>query len=264
MMLFDSHAHLTFEKMNGLEAIRRAESAGVGAIMDIAVSQASLEKSFLLDEHGTSLALYHAAATTPHDVTGPDDPFFPMVEAAVKEHRLTAIGETGLDFFHAAHTKAYQETTFLRYAQLAVDTRRPLIIHCREAFSTLIPILRSFGSALRGVIHCFTGTKEEAAALIDMGWPLSISGIITFPKSEQLREVVRWLPLDRMLIETDAPFLAPGPQRGKTNEPSFIVHTAEAIALIKGTTFEAICEATFSNASFLFTRDSAREDLPLP
>jgi TatD DNase family protein len=252
--LFDSHAHLTFEKMRGTEAIQHAVDAGVMAIMDIAVNANSLEKSFQLDEHITPLTLYHAAATTPHDVTGPDDPFFSIVEKAVHERRLSAIGETGLDFFHAAQTKNFQETVFLRYAQLAVDTKRPLIIHCRDAFSVLIPILRSFGSPLRGIIHCFTGTKEEAATLLDMGWSLSISGIVTFPKSESLREVVRFLPLDRMLIETDAPYLAPGPKRGQTNEPAFIVHTAETIALIKGTTFEAVCEATFSNAQELFVR----------
>ena len=250
--LFDSHAHLTFEKMDGAEAMQRAVGAGVMAIMDIAVNEASLEKSFQLSSHAAPLALYHAAATTPHDATSSDDPFFSVVEAAIRDGRLAAIGETGLDFFHASETKAIQEVLFLRYAQLAIDTKKPLIIHCREAFSALIPILKSFGSELRGVIHCFTGTKEEAIILLDMGWPLSISGIVTFPKSESLREIVRFLPLDRMLIETDAPFLAPGPKRGQTNEPSFIVHTAEVIAQIKGTTLESICEETFLNAQRLF------------
>jgi|AMWB02.1.fsa_nt_gi TatD DNase family protein len=250
--LFDSHAHLTFETINGVEAIQRAVAAGVMAIMDIAVNHESLEKSFQLDSHNTPLTLYHAAATTPHDVTGPDDPFFDIVERAVRDHRLAAIGETGLDFFHATQTKEFQETVFLRYAQLAVDTQKPLIIHCREAFPVLIPLLKSFGPALRGVIHCFTGTKEEAATLLDMGWPLSISGIVTFSKSEALREVVRFVPLDALLIETDAPYLAPGPKRGQINEPSFIVHTAETIALIKGTTLERVCEKTFSNALKLF------------
>ena len=255
--LFDSHAHLTFEKMNGLEAIARAVCAGVVAIMDVAVNQSSLEKSFALDQHSAPLTLYHAASTTPHDVTGSDDPFFSVVEKAVRDHRLAAIGETGLDFFHATQTKEFQEAVFLRYAQLAVETHRPLIIHCREAFSTLTPILRSFGPDLRGVIHCFTGTKEEAQALLDMGWFLSISGIVTFPKSGQLQDVVRFLPLDRMLIETDSPFLAPGPKRGQINEPSFIVHTAETVAILKGTTRESICEATFSNARFLFSAQAS-------
>ena len=250
--LFDSHAHLSFDKINGFEAIQRAVASGVMAIMDIAVSHASLEKSFQLDNHNTSLRLYHAAATTPHDVTGPDDPFFAIVEQAVKNHRLSAIGETGLDFFHATKTRDFQEIVFQRYAQLAVDTQKPLIIHCRDAFSVLTPLLRNFGPALRGVIHCFTGTKEEAKTLLDMGWSLSISGIVTFSNSEALREVVRFVPLDSLLIETDAPYLAPGPKRGQTNEPSFIVHTAETIALIKGTTFEHICDATFSNALKLF------------
>jgi TatD DNase family protein len=116
----------------------------------------------------------------------------------------------------------------------------------------LLPLLRSFGPALRGVIQCFTGTKEEAKALLDMGWPLSISGIVTFSKSEALREVVLFVPRDSLLIETDSPYLAPGPKRGQTNEPSFIVYTAETIALIKGTTLECVCETTFSNALKLF------------
>ena len=252
--------------MDGFEAIQHAVDAGVMAIMDIAVNAASMEKSFSLDSHTTPLTLYHAAATTPHDVAQGEDPFFPIVEQAVKEHRLAAIGETGLDFFHVAHTKNFQEIVFLRYAQLAVDTNKPLIIHCREAFSVLIPILRSFGSSLRGVIHCFTGTKEEATSLLDLGWPLSISGIVTFPKSEALREVVRFVPLDQMLIETDAPYLAPQPKRGQVNEPAFITHTAESIALIKGITFEAVCEATFANAQKLFSVPPSDKSVhsPLP
>ena len=250
--LFDSHAHLTFEKMDGIGAIHRAVEAGIMAIMDVAVDEPSLEKSFTLDSSAAPLALYHAAATTPHDATSPDDPFFLIVEAAVRDGRLSAIGETGLDFFHAPETKAVQEALFLRYAQLAVDTKKPLIIHCREAFSALIPLLKGFGSSLRGVIHCFTGTKEEAKALLELGWPISISGIATFPKSEALREIVRFLPLDQMLIETDAPFLAPAPKRGQTNEPSFLIHTAEIVAQIKEKPLESICEQTFLNAQGLF------------
>lgn len=253
VQLFDSHAHLTYDALFHPEVLMRAVQSSVTSILNIAVDEKSFERGFQLHQYAPpSLSLYHAAATTPHELTGPDDPFFSTVALAVQQKKLTAIGETGLDFYRNPSEKSHQEAVFLRYAQLAVDAHLPLIIHCRQAFDTLFPILRTFGPSLKGVIHCFTGTKEEAKTLLDLGWPLSISGIVTFSKSESLQEIVRFLPIDRMLVETDAPYLAPGPKRGQTNEPAFLTHTVEAVASIKGVSFEEVAHTTFANATDLF------------
>jgi TatD DNase family protein len=253
--LFDSHAHLTFEQFSEeerKEVLQRALSAGITSIMNIATTLPQLEAGWELQKISGDVSLYCAASTTPHDTTGIDDPFFAIVGDAARTGRIAAIGETGLDFFHRTEYKAEQRTVFVRYAQLAQETSLPLIVHCREAFPELFDILRDFGTSVRGVLHCFTGTKDEAKVLLDLGWYISLSGIVTFPKSEPLREVARFLPLDRLLIETDSPFLAPQPQRGHRNEPAFMRYTAEAVAALKGTSFEEIATITSRNAKELF------------
>lgn len=253
--LFDSHAHLTFEQFpeeDRGEVLNRALSAGVVSIMNVATDKPSLEAGWLLQKQNEIPSIYCAAATTPHDVSGIDDDFFSYVKDAAQNHRLSAIGETGFDFFHKPESKEHQEVVFLRYALLAQETSLPLIVHCREAFSTLLPILCDFGASVQGVLHCFTGTKDDAKALLDLGWYISLSGIVTFPKSESLREVARFLPNDRFLIETDSPYLAPQPRRGQRNEPAYLRHTVETIAALRQTSYEAIAHDSFANACALF------------
>jgi TatD DNase family protein len=253
--LFDSHAHLTFEQFSEeerQEVLKRAYAAGVVSIMNIATDLPSLEAGWALQINAQPIALYCAAATTPHDVTGPDDPFFATVSTAAREKRLSAIGETGFEFFHNKEHAHHQETVFLRYALLAKETKLPLIIHCRDGFSPFLEIVRDLGSEVRGVLHCFTGTKENAKALLDLGWYISISGIVTFAKSESLREIARFLPEDRLLVETDSPYLAPHPHRGHRNEPAYLQYTVETIAALKNTSFEQIAKASYANAQALF------------
>ena len=158
--LFDSHAHLTFESSFDIEVIKRARDAGVTEIMNIAVDAPSLEKSFELAQQAPFLSLYHAAATTPHDLDGTDDSFFIVVQEAAKNGLLSAIGETGFDAFHRPHGGADQKVVFLRYANLALETGLPLIVHCRDAFDHLLRILREV--PVKGVLHCFTGTEEDS------------------------------------------------------------------------------------------------------
>ena len=254
-LLFDSHAHLShkpFSEEECEEMLCRAASAGVSSIMNVATDQASLEAGLKIQHNAAGLSIYCAASTTPHDVTGADDPFFSIVEECAKGKRLSAIGETGFDFLIKPDSKGKQEAVFLRYAMLAKETSLPLIVHCREAFPTLLPILRNLGTSVRGVLHCFTGTKGEATALLDLGWYISISGIVTFPKSESLREVVRFLPEDRYLVETDCPYLAPQQKRGERNEPAYLRYTVEAVAALKNTSYEEAAQASFQNAKDLF------------
>jgi TatD DNase family protein len=248
--LFDSHAHLAFLEDEG-SILERARKANVTRIMNIAVDAASFEKGLLFQKQYSSFDLFLAAATTPHDVTSSEDPFFAQVEKAAKEGLIRAIGECGLEYFHTPQTKDMQQQVFLRYAQLSATQHLPLIVHCRVAFSDLFVLLKDF-SDLKGVLHCFTGTYEDAKALLDRGWYISLSGIITFPKSIALQNVVKQLPLEQLLVETDSPYLAPQNFRGKKNEPSLLPEIVAQISSLKQISFEEVAAATFRNASKLF------------
>lgn len=250
--LFDSHAHLSFFEEDALCLLERAKKAHVSRIMNIAVDAASFQKNIALKKEHPSYELFLAAATTPHDVTSAEDPFFFEIKKAAKEGVLTAIGECGLDYFHAAETKNLQKEIFQRYLSLAIEEDLPLIVHCRDAFSDLLSILKEFPHNPRGVIHCFTGTYEEAKALLDRGWHISFSGIITYPKSIALQNVVKQLPLDRILVETDCPYLAPQSVRGKKNEPGFLTEIVLKIASLKQIYYEEIASTTFQNTTNFF------------
>lgn len=254
--LFDSHAHLTCERFAEQERqdiLRRALAAQVMSIMNVATDGPSLDAGLALANESSTISIYCAAATTPHDIASDDDPFFSAVAQAAQSGLLAAIGETGFDFFHAPHTVERQKTVFLRYALLAQQARLPLIVHCRDAFPTLLNALHDIGEPLNGVLHCFTGTTDEARALLERGWFLSFSGIVTFPSATALREAVRFVPQDRLLVETDAPYLAPQEKRGQRNEPAYLHSTVEAIAAIQNCSYERVAEATWTNARTLFT-----------
>jgi TatD DNase family protein len=248
--LFDSHAHVTLDGTYDIDVLTRAYEAHVVEIMNIAVDERSLEAGRRLGAEAPLVALHHAAATTPHDVVGESDTFFATVEKAARQGELSAIGETGFDALYHPETMHQQEQAFVRYAQLAHETALPLIVHCRDAFEVLFRLLQDM--PVQGILHCFTGTKEEARALLDLGWFLSLSGIVTFPKSDALREVARFLPLDRLLIETDTPFLAPQPVRGRRNEPAFLVHTVRTVALVRHCPCAEVAAASWTNAKHLF------------
>ena len=140
----------------------------------------------------------------------------------------------------------------MRYAELAAETNLPLIVHCRNGFQALIPLLHTIVKLPCGVLHCFTGTKEEAKAILDLGWYISFSGIITYKKADDLRQVATFVPLERVLIETDAPYLPPEPHRGKRNEPTLMTHTARMLGEVKKISFEEVAQATFDNGKALF------------
>lgn len=250
MLFVDSHAHLTSEKVVSQveEILQRAKDHKVGKIVNICTDEASLEKGLVLAKRHSWV--YNAAATTPHDVEKEGESFFPIVEKHASS--LVAIGETGLDYYYE-HSNRKKQTEFLvRYFALAVQEDLPVIFHCRDAFDDLFALADAHYKGRPAVLHCFTGTKEEAKRCLDRGWFVSFSGIVTFKKSEALREAVRLVPLDRMLIETDTPYLAPESKRGKLNEPSYVVETAERIAKEKGISLEEVARASSKNASQFF------------
>lgn len=253
-MLIDTHAHLTSEQVEGQLGgmLARAKEKGVGKVLNICTDVSSLEKGLSLAQREPWI--FNAAATTPHDVEKEGEHFFPFVEDSAKKGELAAIGETGLDYHYTHSPKKLQQDFLIRYFELAKACHLPLIIHCRDAFEDLLAMIDQYYAHRPGVLHCFTGTLSEARQLVDRGWLLSFSGIITFKKSESLREVAAWAPLDRIVIETDTPYLAPQSHRGKVNEPSFIIETAQEIARLKEISLEKVAQITADNACKLFLK----------
>jgi len=253
-MLIDSHAHLTGEGCFAHldELLKRAVDASLQSVINICTDSETLKRGLALQERVESPRIFNAAAPHPHDVDREGASFFAAVEAAALDGKLVAIGETGLDY-HYTHSSPENQQLFLRKSmQLATSCKLPVIIHCREAFHDFFPILEEEFPTIGGVLHCFTGTLEEASRALARGFYISFSGIVTFKKSTDLQEIAKKVPPDRLLIETDAPFLAPQRQRGKPNEPAFLQETASFIAALRGISLEELGEVTSSNAKQLF------------
>ncbi|HEY0283397.1 MAG TPA: TatD family hydrolase [Rhizomicrobium sp.] len=257
-MLVDSHCHLEYPALaSEIDAVMaRAHAAGVGACVSISTKLETFETvramAALFDNVWCSVGVHpHEAAAEP--LTGAA----PLLERA-DDPKVIGIGETGLDYFYDHSPRAVQRTNFRAHIEASRLTKLPLIVHTRDAEDDTVAILReeTAKSAFPGVLHCFTGTATLAQAALDLGFTISASGIVTFKKSEALRAVLKEVPLDRLLVETDAPYLAPVPHRGKSNEPSFVAHTAAALAELKGVTAETLARATTDNFFRLFTKAS--------
>jgi len=253
---FDSHAHLCDDALYPAieEILDRAAKSNVLHIANICTDAKTLERG--LELHKRYPWVHNVASTTPHTVEVDGAEFFPVVKAAALRGDLVAIGETGLDYFYYGHTKETQKHYLRLYLQLAMEINLPIVIHCRDAFADFFTILdevkEASGKLPRGVLHCFTGTMAEALEVIRRGWFLSLSGIATFKKSIELHEVAKIVPLELLLIETDAPYLAPQAHRGKCNEPSYVIETAKWIAHLKGIPLEHVVEASYQNAKSFF------------
>lgn len=248
--MIDAHAHLTHSADEDPEGLlERAQHAKLQAIINVCTDEEDLKRGLALFEKQQNPRVYVAAALTPHDAARDDALFYKAIEAAASTGKLVAIGEFGLDYHYDLAPKDVQINVVKRYLELARKVELPVVIHCREAFADLFELL----SATREVmLHCFTGSLEEAQEAVARGWYVSLSGIVTFPKSVALQEVAKWLPLDKMLIETDSPYLAPQGYRGKINEPAFLEATAKYIAALRGISVEELIKATADNAKRLF------------
>jgi TatD DNase family protein len=250
--MIDSHAHLTSSLVEDAVAmIERARAQKIETIINICTDFASLEKGLKLQEKYPFI--FNAAATTPHDVEKEGLSFFPKVVHAASEKKLIAIGETGLDYHYEHSPKSIQKSFLVRYLHLALATALPVVIHCRDAFSDLFDIADHEYPSPSLLLHCFTGSLEEAKKALDRNWIISFSGIITFKKSDALRDVVQYVPLDRMLVETDTPYLAPQSKRGLPNEPSFLGEIVSLIAQIKRIDVTQVAEVTSKNATSFFS-----------
>ena len=251
-MFGDSHAHLTDSSVvdNLSELLDRATSAKVETIINVCTDKVTLARGVQLAEDVKWI--YNIGATTPHDVEKEGGIYFHLFEQAACQGKLKAIGETGLDYHYQHSSKSLQQAFFIRYLQLAARCNLPVVVHCRNAFADLFAITDEHYKKGPLAVHCFTGTMRDAEKALERNWFISFSGIITFKKSQSLREVVRATPIQQIFIETDTPYLAPQTKRGKSNEPSFLVETARMVAEIKGICLEEVAKLTMRNMDHFF------------
>ena len=253
--LVDSHAHIQGPEFAAdvAQVIEQARAVGVERIIvvggagDLSSNDAALElaKSFS--------GLYATVGMHPHDAKEVSDKDLERLDELARSPQVVAIGETGLDFYYNHSPRQIQIELFCRFIHMARETGLPLVVHNREAQREVVELLRREGKGdLRGVVHCFTGNYEAAREILDIGFYLSFTGIITFKNADSLRDVVRKLPLNRVLVETDSPYLAPVPHRGKRNEPAHVRFVAQTIAAVRGIRLEEVAEATSNNARNLF------------
>ena len=254
--LVDSHCHLDFPDLalDHAGVIARAVAAGVTRMVTICTRLKHEPAVRAISE--AHPGVFYAAGT--HPMSAAEEPLATVEDlvALARHPRLVGIGETGLDYHYTADSKAIQQTSLRLHIEAAQETGLPLIIHARDADQDMETILAE-GMAKRPygcVMHCFSSGKRLAEAALEMGFYLSISGIAAFPKSQDLRDIFARAPLDRLLLETDSPYLAPPPHRGKRNEPAFVAHTARAMAPVFGLTMEAFADRTTANFDRLFTR----------
>jgi TatD DNase family protein len=253
--LFDSHAHVDgpeFET-DRAEVLARARAAGVKRMVVIGAvgDPSSAERSVALAESDPDV--WATVATHPHDVEKMTPEWWATHERLARHPRVVAIGETGLDYFYDHSPRELQKECFGRFIELARAVKKPVVCHIRDAHDDARRILREHDAPPLGVIiHCFTGTPEDAAAYRDLDCYVSFSGIVTYKTAQALRDAVPVVPKDRLLIETDCPYLAPIPKRGKRNEPGFLVHTAEVVAREAGMDLAELARQTTENAHRIY------------
>lgn len=242
--LFDTHAHFQGIEEDIIAILKRAKAAGVGEILAVG-GDPELNNAAKVASQATVEGLPKVYLAQGYDMSSVAEE-----RPEVDFSQLTAVGELGLDYSHGTDDRLQQQNLLAAQLEQARQNDLPVIIHTREADDDTLGILREIPS--RGVIHCFTGTPAFCRELLDLGFYISISGIVTFKKAENVRESARYVPDDRLLIETDSPYLAPVPLRGKPNEPAFIVETARYLATLRGTSFEAFAALTTTNAHNCF------------
>jgi len=258
-MFIDSHAHIDGPEFDADrdEVIDRARAAGVSKILNVGTGNPhsdAFERAIELGKKRDSIVT--AIGTHPHDAQHYDDLADEKTRKLINGNSgVVAWGEIGLDFHYDNSPRDVQQLVFARQLRSAEAVHVPVIIHTREAEIETIEILKSeyAGAERRGVFHCFSGSLDLAKTAIDLGFYISFSGMVTFKKAEDLRIAAKWVPSDRLLIETDCPFLAPIPFRGKRNEPSYVVEVARCIAELRGVTVQQIGETTTANFNRLFS-----------
>jgi TatD DNase family protein len=258
-MLVDSHCHLDFPGLAEERArvIERAHAAGVAVMQTIGTRLSTFDRVLAIAE--AEPGIFCSVGVHPHqaDEEGVDEPG-PLV-ARTRHAKVIGIGESGLDYYYDNSSRAGQERSFRAHIEAARESGLPLIVHTRDADHDTIDLLRAAmaEAPFAGVIHCYSSSPELGFAAVEMGLYLGLGGILTFKRSDELRATVRALPLDRLILETDAPYLAPQPFRGKRNEPAYVAHVAATLAEVKALPVAEIARATTDNFFRLFARAAA-------
>ncbi len=247
-LIVDTHCHLGAEEFaNDLDAVvARAKEVGVEKMLVVGTDFSNSKKSLEVASRFPSFRA--SAGIHPHDASEYlETPKWEEFEQLAKSHPFCAIGETGLDYYYNHSPREAQREVFARQIRLSKSLKLPLILHCRDAYEEMTEILDQEAGAF-GIVHCFTGNSAQAKSFLNRGFYISFSGIVTFPKAVELQAACKTVPIDRLLVETDAPFLAPVPHRGKRNEPAFVVDTLKKIAALRMESWELLAEKTTSNA----------------
>ncbi|MGE5646276.1 MAG: TatD family hydrolase [Acidobacteriota bacterium] len=248
MRFVDSHCHIDDEQFDSDRdaAIARARAAGVETFVAVGTGTGppDLEAGLRLAEAHPEM--HATVGVHPHDASKADAAAFGRLRELVRHPKVVAVGEIGLDYHYDFSPREVQREVFARQLAIAREAERPVVVHTREAWDDTMRVLREAG-ADRGILHCFSGGPEEAREALDLGFYISFAGVVTFPKALSVQAAARMVPADRLLIETDAPYLAPVPKRGKRNEPAFVVETARKLAELRGVPLEEIARITTEN-----------------
>ena len=251
-MIFDSHAHYDSEQFNeDREALLNSmEANGVGTIVNSGASWDSVTEVVELAHKYPFM--YAAVGVHPDEVGELSDERFEYMKAQCQKEKVVAVGEIGLDYYWDNESHDVQKKWFIKQLELARELDLPVIIHSRDAAADTLEIMKEYGQGLRGVIHCFSYSIELAREYVKMGYHIGIGGVVTFKNGRKLKEIAAEIPLDRILLETDCPYLAPVPFRGKRNDSSYISYVAKEIADLKGITYEEVVAQTEKNGKDLF------------
>jgi len=248
--LIDSHCHLDSEQFDADRevVIERAVAAGVEHMLTIGSGEGPPDVEAAIRLADRYSMLYASIGVHPHDASKATSETYRTFAELVTHPKVVAVGEIGLDYHYDHSPREVQRDVFAEQMRIASDARKPIVIHTREAWSdTVALICRHWNPAYGGIIHCFTEGPVEAREALDLGFHVSFAGIVTFPKATGIQEAARVVPADRLLVETDAPYLAPVPMRGKRNEPAFVVQTAQKVADLRGVKPEEIASTTVAN-----------------
>lgn len=251
-MIFDSHAHYDAEQFeeDRHELLSSMEANGIGTIVNSGANWDSVTAVVELAQHYPFM--YAAVGLHPDEIGDLNEERFAYVKEQCKQEKVVAVGEIGLDYYWDNEPREKQKEWFIRQLELARELDLPVIIHSREAAADTLEIMKEHAVGLRGVIHCFSYSKELANEYLKMGFYIGIGGVVTFKNSKKLKEIVREIPLNRILLETDCPYLAPSPYRGKRNSSLYLPYVVQEIAELKGVTCEEVITQTEQNGKELF------------
>lgn len=249
MSWIDVHTHLQMLNGEGEQALKEAQKEGIEYIINIGTCEKDWEDVIQWTQHKN---VFGTLGMHPHEAKTYTDSVEQKLKSSIDKESLVAIGEIGLDYYYEHSDRKIQREVFRKQMDIAKEKKLPVQIHTRSAEQDTIEILKEYKGDVQGLLHCFTGSLDMAKKALDIGYNISFSGILTFKNASSLCEVCEFVPIDRLHLETDAPYLAPAPHRGKKNKPSYLVHTARKMAEIKKQSLENLQNQTLTNANLLF------------